>query len=88
MLHEGGVSALRDACVIAGALVDIAIGVGIALRRTARAALYAAIVISAFYLIAGTAMTPWLWLDPLGPFLKIAPILVLTFIALAILEDR
>lgn len=33
-------------------------------------------------------MTPWLWLDPFGPLLKMGPILVVTFIALAILEDR
>lgn len=64
------------------------IGLGIALRRTTRAALYAAIAVSIFYIIAGTAITPWLWYDPLGPLVKIAPILVLTFIALAILEDR
>jgi uncharacterized protein YbjT (DUF2867 family) len=88
LLQEGGIGALGGECVIAGALIDIAIGVGIALRRTARAALYTAIAISVFYLIAGTATTPWLWLDPLGSFLKTGPIFVLTFIALAILEDR
>ena len=33
-------------------------------------------------------MTPWLWAEPLGPFVKILPILVLNLVALAILEDR
>jgi len=33
-------------------------------------------------------MTPWLWAEPLGPFVKIFPILVLNLLALAILEDR
>jgi hypothetical protein len=31
---------------------------------------------------------PWLWYDPLGPMLKISPIVVLNLVALAILEDR
>jgi uncharacterized protein YbjT (DUF2867 family) len=88
LMQEGGAGALSGACVVAGALADIVIGLGIALRRTTRVALYAAIAASVFYIIAGTAITPWLWYDPLGPLVKIAPILVLTFIALAILEDR
>jgi hypothetical protein len=29
-----------------------------------------------------------LWLEPLGPMLKILPIIVLNVVALAILEDR
>jgi hypothetical protein len=31
---------------------------------------------------------PRLWADPLGPMLKIWPIIVMHFTALAILEDR
>jgi hypothetical protein len=88
LMQAGGIQSLNGACVIAGAVADIVIGIAIALRRTARSALYAAIAVSVFYLIAGTAMTPWLWLDPLGPFAKIGPILALMFVALAILEDR
>jgi uncharacterized protein YbjT (DUF2867 family) len=88
-LLAGGVSGrLAEAGVIAGALADITIGVGIALRRTARGALLAAIAISVFYMIAGTFVLPVLWLDPVGPMLKIWPIIVLNLVALAILEDR
>jgi uncharacterized protein YbjT (DUF2867 family) len=88
-LREGGVpEAWARAGVIAGALADIAIGIGIAVRRTARRALYAALAISLFYMIAGTIVLPRLWLDPVGPMLKIWPILVLLLVALAILEDR
>ena len=88
-LREGGVGEeLAWAGVIAGALADIAIGLGIAVRRTARAALWAAVAISLFYMIAGTFVLPRLWLDPVGPMLKIWPIVVLNLIALAILEDR
>ena len=87
-MQEGGAGTLSGAAVIAGALADIVVGVGIAMRRTARPALCAAIAVSIFYIIAGMMMAPWLWLDPLGPFLKVGPIVVLTLVALAILEDR
>lgn len=88
-LFAGGVSGrFAEAVVIAGALADIAIGVGIAFRRTARGALLAAIAISVFYMIAGTFVLPVLWLDPVGPMLKIWPIIALNLVALAILEDR
>lgn len=88
-LLEGGVpESLASAGVIAGALADIAIGIGIAVRRTARRALFAALAISVFYMVAGTFVLPRLWLDPIGPMLKIWPIIVLNLVALAILEDR
>jgi uncharacterized protein YbjT (DUF2867 family) len=85
---EGGTGPFAAPSVVAGALADIAIGVAIAFRRTARYGLYAALAISIFYAIAGTIVLPRLWLDPLGPMLKIWPILVLNLVALAILEDR
>jgi uncharacterized protein YbjT (DUF2867 family) len=88
-LREGGVPDRFAATgVVAGALADIAIGVGIAIRRTARGALWAAIAISVFYMLAGTFVLPRLWLDPVGPMLKIWPIIALNFVALAIFDDR
>ena len=76
------------ALVAAGALADILIGVGIAFRRTARPALWAALALSAAYVVLGTLLAPQLWADPLGPLLKIVPIVVLHLMALAILDDR
>jgi uncharacterized protein YbjT (DUF2867 family) len=88
-LVEGGIpDRFAAAGVIAGALADIAIGVGLAMRRTARGALWAAVAISVFYMIAGSFVLPRLWLDPVGPMLKIWPIIVLNFVALAIVDDR
>jgi uncharacterized protein YbjT (DUF2867 family) len=88
-LLEGGIpDRFAAAGVVAGALADIAIGVGIAIRRTARGALWAAVAISVFYMIAGSFVLPRLWLDPVGPMLKIWPIIVLNFVALAIVDDR
>ena len=88
LLEQAGAGPLSSALVLAGGIADIAIGIGIALRRTSRLALWAAFAVSVFYLIAATVTLPVLWADPLGPLVKIAPILVLNLVALAILEDR
>ena len=88
LMQQGGAGIPGEASVITGAFADILIGIGIALRRTVRPALYVAIAVSLFYVVAGTAITPWLWLDPLGPLVKAGPILALTLAALAVLEDR
>ncbi|AZO82045.1 MULTISPECIES: SDR family oxidoreductase [unclassified Bosea (in: a-proteobacteria)] len=74
--------------VIGGGIADLLIGVGIAIRRTTRAALIAGIVVSALYALAGTIVTPWLWLDPLAPLLKIGPVIALLLVGLATLKDR
>lgn len=87
-MMRGGAGPLGPPVVIAGALADIAIGVAIAFRPTARLGLRAAIAVSVMYAIAGTLLLPGLWLDPLAPLLKVFPLIVLALVALAILEDR
>jgi DoxX-like family len=59
LMQEGGTGVLSGVWVIAGALADIVIGICIAMRRTTRAALRAAITMSIFYIVAGTAFAPW-----------------------------
>ncbi|WOH51744.1 SDR family oxidoreductase [Bradyrhizobium sp. sBnM-33] len=89
LMGEGGVEGTAAALtIIAGALADLVIGIAIAYRPTSRYGLYAAIAISFAYAIIGTILVPRLWADPLGPMLKIWPIIVLHFAALAVLEDR
>jgi uncharacterized protein YbjT (DUF2867 family) len=89
LVMEGGASAtLAKLAVLSGGLADVVIGLAIAFRRTARWGLYAAFLISIAYAIIGTILVPWMWLDPLGPMLKIGPIMVFNLVALAILEDR
>jgi uncharacterized protein YbjT (DUF2867 family) len=89
LMREGGVEGTAGVITVtAGALADLAIGIAIAYRPTSRYGLYAAIIISFSYAIIGTILVPRLWADPLGPMLKIWPIIVLHFMALAILEDR
>ena len=87
MLRAGG-GPLSALCVISGAIADIAIFGMMVWRPTTRLALYAAILLSAVYLVAGTVLLPELWRDPLGPILKIWPILALNFVCLAILDER
>jgi len=89
LMREGGVGERMGAlAVISGALSDIVIGVAIAYRPTSRYGLYAALTISVAYAIIGTILVPRLWSDPLGPMLKIWPIMVLHLVALGILDDR
>ncbi|HEX6996204.1 MAG TPA: SDR family oxidoreductase [Gammaproteobacteria bacterium] len=85
---RGGAGAVAVPGVVAGALADIVIGIGIAIRRTSKPALYAALAISVFYLVTGTILLPELWADPIGPMMKIWPIIALNLVALAIVEDR
>jgi uncharacterized protein YbjT (DUF2867 family) len=79
---------LAEVSVIAGGLADLAIGIAIAWRPTARAGLIAALALSLGYLVIGSILRPDLWLEPLGPMTKIFPVIALNLVALAILEDR
>jgi hypothetical protein len=89
LLQEGGLEGNFAALtVIAGALADIVIGVAILSRPLSRYGLWAALIISLAYIVIGTALVPRLWSDPLGPMLKIWPVLMLNLVAMAIREDR
>ncbi len=87
-MRRAGAGPLSEPSVIAGGIADLVVAAGIMWRRTSRLALYAAIGLSAFYVVAGTLLLPGLWRDPLGPMMKIGPILVLNFVCLAVLEER
>ncbi|AUX80055.1 MULTISPECIES: SDR family oxidoreductase [Sinorhizobium] len=88
LMERTGAGVLAGPSVVAGAIADIVIGLAIAVRRTSRAGLYGAIGLSLFYALAGTILLPELWNEPLGPLMKIWPIIVLHLAALAILEER
>jgi hypothetical protein len=79
---------LAGPSVVAGALADLAVGLAIAFRPSTRWGLYGAIGLTLFYVVAGSVLVPRLWAEPLGPLLKIWPILALNLILLAILEER
>lgn len=50
--------------------------------------MWAALIISLTYAVIGTVLVPRLWADPLGPMLKIWPVIMLNLVAMAIREDR
>jgi uncharacterized protein YbjT (DUF2867 family) len=88
LLTQAGLHQHVVAGVIAGSLLDITIGLGIAFRGTARRALWLSVLVSLLYLALGGVLLPELWIDPLGPLVKIPPVLIATFATLAILDDR
>lgn len=76
------------AVTLATSLLDIALGLAVLVQPFARRALLAMLAVSFAYLLGGTIIQPALWLDPLGPLVKIFPSIALTLCALAILEER
>jgi uncharacterized protein YbjT (DUF2867 family) len=89
LLEQAGVAAAIGPPLAAGsAIADIIIGVGIAFRTTTKPALYASLGLATTYLLVATILAPGLWADPLGPLLKIMPVMVLSLVALAIADDR
>ena len=79
---------LAVASVLFWAVVDIGIGIAFAVRKYAHAACWAAIIVSLFYLAASTATVPSLWIDPLGPLVKVLPSIILALVARATLDAR
>ncbi|MCB1383611.1 MAG: SDR family oxidoreductase [Notoacmeibacter sp.] len=69
-------------------LADIALGAAVLWRVWAARALQGMMVLSLAYLVAATILTPALWLDPLGPLVKVVPSILLAAVTLAILDER
>jgi hypothetical protein len=89
LTREGGLQENVAALTVStGALTDIIIGLAILWRPLSRYGLWAALIISLAYVVIGTVLVPRLWAEPLGPMLKIWPVLMLNLVAMAIREDR
>lgn len=73
---------------VATSTLDIALGLGILWRPASRAALIGQVGLALAYLLGGTLLEPSLWLDPLGPYIKVLPAMALSLGVLAILEER
>ncbi|NNU49510.1 SDR family oxidoreductase [Rhizobium sp. WYCCWR 11279] len=80
--------AAATALTLATCLIDIALGVAVLLRPLAKGALLGMLAVSFAYLAGASLLEPALWLDPLGPLVKVLPSILLTFTALAILDER
>jgi len=81
-------AAYAEPIVVAGAFFDYVLGLLLLLRPATRLVLIAMLVVTPIYMLVGTVLAPQLWLDPLGPLLKIVPLLIATLFTLAILDDR
>lgn len=73
---------------VATSLLDIALGVGVLVRRWSHISLSGMIIVSLSYLAGSVVRTPELWIDPLGPLIKVLPSTFLALTALAVLEER
>jgi uncharacterized protein YbjT (DUF2867 family) len=69
-------------------LMDIGVGVLIAVRRTAAFGLAAGILVSLGYMAGCAIFTPDLWFEPLGALVKTGPAIVLMLVALLTLDNR
>lgn len=68
--------------------LDIALGLAVVVKRFSRKAMQGMLLLTFSYLFGATLLEPPLWLDPLGPLVKVLPSIVLTLAALATLEER
>lgn len=87
-LYDGVGDGAARALVIAGSLADLAIGAGLLVRRTSRAAAIASVIVAVLYLVAGTLIEPTLWLDPFGALAKIIPLTAMGLAVALLLEER
>ena len=89
LLIEGGLGEqLARFAVLGGSAVDLILGMAILVRRTARPAALGMAAVTLAYLVGSLLFRPDLWLDPLGPMLKALPVLALSLVAWATLEER
>ncbi|WP_064711587.1 SDR family oxidoreductase [Rhizobium bangladeshense] len=80
--------AAATALTLVTCLIDIALGAAVLVRPLAKGALLGMLAVSLAYLTGGTLLEPALWLDPLGPLIKVLPSILLTLTALATLDER
>lgn len=77
VLHEGGYGPSAGLVAGWGALLDVLLGLALFVRPwTARVAIAMALA-TVGYLVAATISLPHYWIDPLGPWLKVLPMMVL-----------
>jgi uncharacterized protein YbjT (DUF2867 family) len=81
-------STLAMTLTLATCGLDMALGLMVLMRPFARKAMIGMLIVSAAYLAGGTLLEPGLWLDPLGPLVKVLPSIMLSFVALATLEEK
>jgi len=79
---------MAKTAVIGGGIVDIGIGLAVMCRPWLRLACFGAVTVSLGYLAGGTLLTPHLWADPLGVFVKVFPGIGIALAVASIAEER
>jgi uncharacterized protein YbjT (DUF2867 family) len=87
MLEEAGFGSGSQLVSDLGHSMDLALGLALFFRRWTRAAALAMVAVCLVYLTGATIWFPHLWLDPLAPWLKVFPVIVLGLLVAAT-DDR
>ena len=87
LIQVGWPRGLALVSVLFWAVVDVGLGFALLRRAWARPACLGMIAVSVIYLISASVVTPALWLDPLGPLVKILPA-ILAALALHMMLER
>jgi uncharacterized protein YbjT (DUF2867 family) len=88
VLQTGGYGALSVPVEVGGALFDIVMGAALLVRPWTAMIATCMCVATAGYLLAGSLSLPQLWTDPLGPWLKVIPMIALCLFVAATQDRR
>ena len=88
VFHANTPGALQKLSVFGGSAIDILIGGCILFRPLTRVASFISVVIAVTYHIASVFFAPHLWGDPLGPMIKVFPVIALGLIVASLAEER
>ena len=88
LLNHGFAFALAQAITIVSSLLDISVGLLIAVRATSRIGLWLGIAVSLGYMASAAILTPDMWFEPLGALVKTGPAIVLMLVCLALSDNR
>lgn len=89
VLVAHGVSSAPASVIVAmGSVIDIGLGLAVLFRPLARGACFGMIGVAVGYLAGSLLMAPDLWLDPLGPMVKVLPSIPLALLAATMMDDR
>jgi uncharacterized protein YbjT (DUF2867 family) len=88
LISHGLRTEIARALLVGTGVIDILIGVAIGVKRASPAGLMAGILVSLIYLISATFFAPELWFDPVGPLVKVLPVIALMAAGIAVADDR
>ena len=87
ILERAGLGSWAWAAAQAAAGLDVVLALGLFVRRITRVAALGMLAAAAGYLVVGTLRLGGLWFDPLGPWLKVLPMMLLCLFVAAT-DDR